>query len=202
MKIIVISGTPGTGKTSVSEMIAQIYDARVVSLNEPKIFKKFKIKFDIKRETDVIDTNKLLPHVLSLIQNYKSENPNYLIIEGHFSDIIPEDYIDYVIILRCDPYVLKNRLAERGYEYGKIIENIQAEILGNCVNYFVQKNIKIPLFEISTDNLTIESVVDIIMKSIVKNQNVDNYVIGKIDWLEKLFREDRLNDFFNEKIAL
>jgi len=200
MKIIVISGTPGTGKTSVSKMIAELYDARVLSLNEPEISNKFKTKFDIKRDTYVIDTNKLLPHIINLIESYKNENPDYLIIEGHFSDIIPENYIDYAIILRCDPFVLKKRLEERDYADEKIIENVQAEILGNCANYFIQKNIKIPIFEISTNNLTTESVIDIIFNNIIKNQNVENYLIGKIDWLEKLFQEDRLKDFFNDKI--
>jgi adenylate kinase len=171
-------------------------------LNEPEIFEKFNFKFDIKRDTYVIDTDKLLPYIINLIENYKNEDPDYLIIEGHFSDIIPKNYIDYAIILRSDPYVLKSRLEKRGYANEKIIENVQAEILGNCTNYFIQKNINIPIFEIDTTNLKTESVADIIIHRITKNKKVENYLIGKIDWLEKLFKEDRLKDFFDQELNL
>ena len=198
--IILISGTPGTGKTSVSNMIAELYNGKVLSLNEPKVFKEFNIHFDNKRDTYVIDTDKLLTHIINLIEEYKNNDPEYLIIEGHFSDIIPESYIDYAIILRCDPYVLKSRLENRGYKKDKILENVQAEILGNCANYFIQKNLKIPIYEINTSILTIESVVDIIIKNIIKDENAENYLIGKIDWLEKLFQDDSLNVFFDDKI--
>lgn len=198
--IIVISGTPGTGKTSVSNMIAELYNGKVLSLNEPEVFEEFNIHFDIKRDTYVVDTDKLLTHIITLIEEYKNDEPEYLIIEGHFSDIIPENYIDYAIILRCDPYMLRSRLENRGYKNDKILENVQAEILGNCANYFIQKNLKIPIYELNTSILTIESVVDIIITNIIKDENAENYLIGKIDWLEKLFQDNSLNDFFDDKI--
>ena len=128
----------------------------------------------------------------------KKKNLEYFIIEGHFSDILPEKYINYAIILRCDPDVLSRRLKERDYSNEKIIENLQSEILGNCANYFIQKRIKIPIFEIDTTNLTIKDVADIIINKIIAKSNAEKYLVGKIDWLEKLFHEDRMNEFFNE----
>ena len=200
MKIIVISGTPGTGKTSVSRKITKTYNAKIISLNEVALSKNFKFLYDRKRDTRVVDTDEFLPYIIRLIKKIKEEVPDFLIVEGHFSDILPEKYIDYALIFRCDPDILTARLKERQYSIEKVIENIQSEILGNCANYFIQKNMKIPLYEIDTTHYSIENVAEIIMKKIVINNSADTFLIGKIDWLEKVFQEDRIDDFFNEEI--
>jgi adenylate kinase len=197
MKNIIISGTPGCGKTSVAKEISNLIDAKIISLNELAISDKFSFEFDNDRKTYIVDFEIFLPYVLEKIEEMKRENPSYLIIESHFSDMIPEKFIDYVFILRCDPDELFKRLELKDYDIKKITENIQAEIMGNCVNYFVQKKLKIPLFEIDTTNINTESVAKIIVEIIVENKNGENYRIGKVDWLQKLSEEDRLKDFFD-----
>ena len=197
MKIIIISGTPGCGKTSVSKKISEKINAKTISLNELTVSENLTLKYDKKRETHVVDFNKLIPHVEKLIELYNKENTEFLLIEGHFSDAIPEKYVDYVIILRCNPDELFKRLEKRGYSIQKIRENIQAEILGNCTNFFIQKQIKSPMYEIDTSNLTIDSIVKIIIDLTVKNINVEKYIPGKIDWLEILSQNDRIHEFFD-----
>ncbi|TFG00490.1 MAG: AAA family ATPase [Promethearchaeota archaeon] len=197
MKIIIISGTPGCGKTSVSKKISEKIKAEIISLNELTVSENFTLKYDKKRETHVVDLSKLIPYVENLIELYNKGNTEFLIIEGHFSDAIPEKYIDYVIILRCNPDELYKRLEKRGYKIKKIRENIQAEILGNCTNFFIQKQIKSPMYEIDTSNLTIDSIVKIIIDLTVKTINVENFLPGKIDWLEILSQNDRINEFFD-----
>ena len=73
MKIIVISGTPGTGKTSVSKAIGESYKSKIISLNEFAIKVNFNIKYDTKRKTHIIDTEKLLPHLVDLIEHNKKK---------------------------------------------------------------------------------------------------------------------------------
>lgn len=197
MKVIIISGTPGTGKTTVSKKISNIIKAKVITLNELVIAEKLTIGYDYKRETSIIDDEKLISFIENLINKIKKENLEFLIIEGHFSDIVPENYIDYVFILRCDPDVLYKRLERRGYNKKKIFENIQSEILGNCVNFLLDKNIRTPLMEIDTTNLSIEAIINIIIDIIIKEKNKKEYYVGKVDWLSKLYRENRLHDFFN-----
>lgn len=197
MKIIIISGTPGCGKTSVSKKISEKIKAKIISLNELTVSENLTLTYDKKRETHVVDFNKLIPHVENLIELYKKEDIDFLLIEGHFSDAIPEKYIDYAIILRCNPDELYKRLEKRGYKIEKIRENIQAEILGNCTNFFIQKQIKSPMYEIDTSDLTIDSLAKIIIDLTVKNINVENFLPGKIDWLEILSQNDRIHEFFD-----
>ncbi len=197
MKNIIISGTPGCGKTSVAKEISNLINVKIISLNELAISDNFSFEYDKERKTNIVDFEIFLPYVLKEIEKIQQENPPYLIIESHFSDIIPEKFIDYVFILRCDPDELFKRLEKKNYDIKKITENTQAEILGNCVNYFIQKQIKAPIFEIDTTNINIETVATTIIEIAVENRAGKNYQIGKVDWLEKLFEEDRLNEFFN-----
>jgi len=197
MKNIVISGTPGCGKTSVAKEISNLIKAKIMSLNELAISDEFSFEYDEERKTYIVDFEIFLPYILDKIEDIKQENPPYLIIESHFSDIIPERFIDYVFILRCDPDELFRRLEIKNFDREKITENIQAEILGNCANYFIQKRIKAPIYEIDTTNTNIEAVAQIIVEIIFENINGENFKIGKVDWLEKLFKEDRLNEFFD-----
>ncbi len=198
MKNIIISGTPGCGKTSVAQEISNLIDAKMISLNELAISDNFSFEYDKERNTYIVDFEIFLPYVINRIEEIKKENPPYLIIESHFSDIIPEKFIDYAFILRCDPDELFKRLEKKKFDIKKITENIHAEILGNCVNYFIQKEMKVPIFEIDTTNINIEKVAKIILDIVVKHKKGEKYQIGKVDWLEKLFEEDRLKEFFNK----
>lgn len=198
MKNIIISGTPGCGKTSVAQEISNLIDAKMISLNELAISDNFSFEYNKERNTYIVDFEIFLPYVINRIEEIKKENPPYLIIESHFSDIIPEKFIDYAFILRCDPDELFKRLEKKKFDIKKITENIHAEILGNCVNYFIQKEMKVPIFEIDTTNINIEKVAKIILDIVVKHKKGEKYQIGKVDWLEKLFEEDRLKEFFNK----
>lgn len=197
MKNIIISGTPGCGKTSIAKEISNLVNAKIISMNELAISGDFSFDYDQERKTYIVDNEIFLPYIIDRIEDIMLENPTYLIIEGHFSDIIPEKFIDYVFILRCDPDELYKRLKKRRYDIKKINENIQAEILGNCTNYFIQKQIKAPIYEIDTSNTNIETIAKNIVEIVLEKNYGENYKIGKIDWLEKLFEEDRLKEFFD-----
>lgn len=197
MKTIVISGTPGCGKTSVAKTLKKNLNAEVIYLNKLALSKNLSLKYDKYRETYIVDINEFLPILENQIEKIQRFESEFLIIEGHFSDVVPERLINYIFILRCDPDELYKRLKKKKYKLKKIRENIQAEILGNCINHFIQKGIKIPLFEIDTTHKNIETIAEIIMDIVVGGKNTKNYKVGKIDWLENLFKEDRLNDFFD-----
>ena len=61
----------------------------------------------------------------------------------------------------------------------------------------LEKKIKSPLFEIDTSNLSVNDVAKIIINIVVDKKNKEKYQIGNVDWLEKLFQEDRFKEFFD-----
>ncbi len=197
MKFLIVSGTPGTGKTTVSKNLLNYFKAKVISLNELAISEKLILNYDIERETSVINEKKLIRYVIKLIESYNKLDLEFLIIESHFSDIVPGQYIDYIMILRCDPDELCIRLKKRGYKKEKIRENVQSEILGNSANYFLNKQLNKPIMEIDTTNKSIDVITKTIIGILTGKVDVTEYIIGKIDWLEKISQEDRLQVFFD-----
>lgn len=198
MKVVLFSGTPGTGKTILSRKISEKISTKVISLSDLAVKKDLILSFDSKRDTYVIDEEKIVPEIINLIKKSRNQEISTLIIEGHLTDIIPEEFFDLVIVLRCDPDILHKRLKLRGYSKDKVDENVQSEILGNCANFFVEKNLKKPLLEIDTSAIDIDKLVTIIIEIISrdKNKNFSKYALGKIDWLEKLSAENRLDEYF------
>jgi len=197
MKIIIISGTPGCGKTSIANELSKLIDARILSLNELAVSDDFSFEYDKERKTYIVDFKIFLPYILKKIKILQKKDIKFLIVESHFSDIIPNKFIDYIFILRCDPDELAKRLKRKNFSLSKITENVQSEILGNCVNYLVKKKIKKPIYEIDTTNLNIESGAKTLNDIIFAKIDAKNYYLGKIDWLAKLFQEDRLVEFFD-----
>ena len=59
MKVVVVTGTPGTGKTQLSKRIAK--EKGYVYIDVKKLIRKFKLheKFDKKRKSWIVNVNKL-----------------------------------------------------------------------------------------------------------------------------------------------
>ncbi|MFX0141915.1 MAG: AAA family ATPase [Candidatus Hodarchaeota archaeon] len=73
MKKVVISGTPGCGKTSVAKEISNLIGAKIISLNELAISDEFSFEYDEDRKTYVVDFEIFLPYVLKKIEEIKKK---------------------------------------------------------------------------------------------------------------------------------
>ena len=96
-----------------------------------------------------------------------------------------QDYpsADKVIVLRCNPEVLRERLSKRAWSEEKVDENVSAEILGVCTSesYELYSD---RVEEIETDNQSISELSDEIIKVI---EGDIRYPVGNIDYLEDYF---------------
>jgi adenylate kinase len=179
--IIALTGTPGTGKTSVSKFLEETYF--VIDLNKLAIKENFITGIDEDRNSKIIDINRL--------DNYIDKNYNkksVVFVEGHLSHLLKS--VDKVIILRCNPNVLIKRLSKKGWNKEKIKENLEAEILDiilcETVDIHSDKNI----FEIDTSKKSIRDIASLI-KEIIKSgfRNVKTHNIGNIDWSEEILKK-------------
>jgi adenylate kinase len=142
---IIVSGTPGTGKTTAAKKLARILGYNY--LDTAKLIKKYKAydSYDYKRKCFVVDTRKLNKMLISKIK----EN-EYLIIDSHLSHYLPKKYAKHCIITKCtDLKLLEKRLKRRGYSKSKIRENLDCEIFDVCLNEAKEKKHNITVIDTS-----------------------------------------------------
>ncbi len=133
-KVIVISGTPGTGKTVLGKAIVKEGE-RGEHLELGEVIKEegLYLGYDHERDTLIMDGEKFQERIREIIEK-DEEKEGFLVIDGHVADLIPEDLVDLVVVLKCNPKVLRERLKEKDYFEEKIEENVEAEIMEICLN--------------------------------------------------------------------
>lgn len=177
--MIIITGTPGVGKSSVTQYLKQQRpDAKIISINSLLEDYDLNLGIDEKRGYKIVDTESMIP----IVDQIKHENKDKLIIfEGHLAQDYPG--ADKVIILRCNPVELKNRLSCRNWADRKVHENVSSEILGVCSqeSYDTYNDI---IQEIDTTDKSVADVGNIILDIIDEKQT---YSYGDIDYLSEYF---------------
>ena len=120
---ILITGTPGTGKTSTSQLIAEMTGMRHINCSQ--LVKKNQLSTERNEEYDclMLDEDALCDEIEVDMDNGGN------IVDFHSIDFFPERWFDLVLVLRTDNTILFDRLKNRNYNEKKLAENIQCEIM-------------------------------------------------------------------------
>ena len=144
MKVIIVTGSVASGKTTLAEKLAKKLNFEYLDVN--KIINKIYEGYDKKRKSKIVDVKKLNKNLIKEINDFKSLNKKTnikknnkkivkgLIIDSHLSHYLPKRYVDLCIVTKCDLKKLEKRLRKRGYSKEKIRENLDAEIFDVCLN--------------------------------------------------------------------
>ncbi len=133
-----LTGTPGTGKTSISKLL----NTKIVHLSD-----YYEASSEGKTNSGewLIDLDKMN----NLVKKLELDEVFY---EGHTSHTL--DNLDMVILLRCDPSILKDRLATRNYSEEKINENLEAEALNIIYDEALENITADKIFQLDTTKQT------------------------------------------------
>lgn len=158
MKVIIVTGSVASGKTTLAERLSKKLNFEYLDVN--KIINKISEGYDKKRKSKIIDvgklnkylireisiikkTNKKLsiknintkknPIIKKTIKNNKKIIKNGIVIDSHLSHYLPKRYVDLCVVTKCDLKKLEKRLRKRGYSKEKIRENLDAEIFDICL---------------------------------------------------------------------
>lgn len=133
---VALTGTPGTGKTTVAKRLAD--DHRVIHLGDVIEEADLVTDRDAARHTDVIDVDGLRAAVADVED---------AVFESHLSHLVP---VERAIVLRCAPDELVTRLRARGMRERSIDENVESEALDLVLAETVQHHGAEAVVEIDT----------------------------------------------------
>ena len=191
-KAILVTGTPGVGKTTVAHKLASKLDALYISITELVKKQKLITGIDENRQTLIADTKKVSKQLQEILANTEGS----IIIEGHYAvDVVPKKDVNTVFVLRRDPRELKSALENRGYEEKKLWENLAAEILDVCLWDALSACGVDKVCEIDVSGKTVEAVVEEMMLVLEKRKECR---FGIVDWLGKLENEGQLEEFLRK----
>jgi adenylate kinase len=187
---IALTGTPGTGKTTVSELVAEKLDIEVVHLNDAIREADLVEERDVERDSLVAD----LDAVEAWLDDRESkgadgavgsdgaagEHERDVLVESHLSHLLD---VDRAIVLRCHPDELNPRLRERGESEDSIAENAESEALDVILAEAVERHGAESVWEIDTTGRPPEAVADDVAAAI---EGEAEPRVGVVDFVEYL----------------
>ena len=120
---ILLTGTPGTGKTTMAEMLAAETGMR--HINVGTWVKEKELHDGRNDEFDCFTLNE--DKLCDEMEDIMVEGGN--IVDFHSCDFFPERWFHLILVLRTENQHLYERLEQRGYKQNKINENMEAEIM-------------------------------------------------------------------------
>ncbi len=164
---IALTGTPGTGKTTVAGLLPyQVIDINALVRGGMNLGR------DPERGCLDADMDALEQRLKEL------DSDEISILEGHFS----HHFADWSVVLRLAPSDLRPRLEARGYSSEKIRENLEAEALDVILVESVEFCRRVD--EIDTTGKTAPQVAELVARIIKGELELPP---GQVDWLIDFF---------------
>lgn len=181
-KAIVISGTPGVGKTLVATLLASKLGLSYLNLSDLVVRESLYVGVDEARGSFVVDEERLVKKLTELLSESKSD----VIIDSHYGEIIPDELVKIIFVLRLNPVILYERLVSRGWSEEKVKENVEAEILGVCTYNAVNEHTESKVCEIDVTSKGVGEVVEEILSILNNIRKCEVWV----DWLSQELPQD------------
>ena len=168
--LVALTGTPGTGKSSVAaELERRGYT--IVLLDRFAEEHKLISGFDEARGTKEVDVEALdrelrVPAKLTFLV-------------AHYAHLLR---VNLAIVLRCRPRVLADRLRARGWAERKVRENVEAEAIDAITQEAVAR---LPfVYEIDTTSTTTEAATAAVLE--ILQGRVQGREPGHLDWSDEV----------------
>ncbi|HEV8593900.1 MAG TPA: adenylate kinase family protein [Thermoplasmata archaeon] len=163
-----VTGTPGTGKSSVCDVLAA-RGYHIVDLDAAA--KELGL-------TEADEDGTVLVDVDALAQRLRVPT-KIAFLKGHYAHRIPTNVI---VVLRCHPTELWRRLEARGWALEKVRENVEAEAIDVVLQEAVARGP--PVYEVDTTDKTAEAAAGEVVE--ILRGNVEGHEPGRIDWSEEV----------------
>ena len=188
-RVILVTGTPCTGKTSVAKQLTTKLNALYINLTEFAEKHNLTLGEDKQRKTTIIDEERMQQKLAETIN--ATDNAN-IIIDGHYASAVTSPALTtHVFILRRNPKELKQFMQKCDFKGTKLWENLSAEILDTCLIEALQTQ-KGKICELDATGKTVEETVSDITDVLEKGKKCYS---GIVDWLGMLEKEGLLDEY-------
>jgi len=144
-RVILITGTPGTGKTTVSKLLSK--KLKGIYINSGNIVRNgYFLGLDIKRNSLIADIDKLQLFIDNMLLKIRK----LTVIDSILPDIVSPENVLLVVVLHAATEELYARLNKKGFKVKKIMENIDAELCKICAQDAIETYDLERVFEIDT----------------------------------------------------
>lgn len=175
--VVLISGTPGVGKSSLSAALSAVFGCKVVEPSTIAVELNLGVPDPDRPGTLIIDEEALVNEVKRLLANSCG------IIATHYPSVFLDDdellrRVPFVVLLRTNPLELEKRLASKGWDRRKVLENVMAEALSAVAQEL--QDYSDMVLEVDTTGRDVEETVEIVLEKLIA------WDVGiNIDWLSE-----------------
>ncbi|MEF8784736.1 MAG: AAA family ATPase [Haloarculaceae archaeon] len=166
---VAVTGTPGTGKTTAVNAVET--DLDVVHLNEIIKHEELTTSHDEQRDTEVVDMDAVAEWL---------DGRDDIIFESHLAHQFDADR---VVVLRCRPDKLEERLTNRDESDSSAAENAESEALDLILSESVNRHGEDAVYEIETTDTDPEDVADAIEAVIAGEREPSAGTVSYVEYL-------------------
>lgn len=189
-RVILITGTPCVGKTTIARQLAAQLDAIYVNLTELAKKEKLIQGEDAERKTTIINENRMRTRLKKIIDQTEKTN---VIVDGHYAAaVVPETHVTRIFVLRRNPVELREFMEKSGFSGAKLWENLASEILDVCLVEALREHEPERICELDVTGKTAENVVSEIIEILNGRKKCR---VGCIDWLGMLETQGILDEY-------
>lgn len=188
--VILVTGTPCVGKTSVSRSLSAKLDALYINLTELAMHNGLISERDEDRDSMIVDEARMKRKIRKIIEESDKAN---IVIDGHYAaNVVPKKLVTHVFVLRRDPVELRKLMEHSGFSDRKLAENLASEILDVCLVGALNVHSEGKVCELNATGMNVEAVVSEILDIMSGHGKCR---VGIVDWLGKLEKEGLLDEF-------
>jgi adenylate kinase len=189
-RVILITGTPCVGKTTLARQLSKKLNALYINLTELAEKENLTAGEDKERKTKVISEDKMRRKIREILD--KTDNAN-IIIDGHYAAaVVPTSHVTRIFVLRRNPVELRAFMEKSGFQGAKLWENLASEILDVCLVEALSKHEKDKVCELDVTGKTVDDAVNEALAILGSRKKCR---VGGVDWLGMLEAEGVLDEY-------
>jgi adenylate kinase len=188
--VILITGTPGVGKTTVAKQLGEELNALYINLTELAQTNNLVSGEDKERKTAIIDEKKMRQKISEILS---TTDKSTIVIDGHYAGaVVPKRYVTKAFVLRRNPVELHTLMQKSGFSGAKLWENLASEILDGCLFEAVREQGEHKVCELDITGKT-PTIVSSEIRTILSEHR--ECPLGQVDWLGMLENKGILDKY-------